>query len=425
VPPAPSRHFEDRARFVPPEAAARLDGVLRDFESRTRTQIVVVIFPELPSPSLEDFTVRAAQAWRVGRKGLDDGVVLFVFVKERRLRLEVGYGLEARIPDATANRILDGVVAPEMKAGRPAAAFEAGLRALMAAIEGQSPTEPGALGDDVPMPPSEPLADRADLIPAEREPSLLEAVETFRSESACRLSIVILPGGPDRYTTGYLDPQLFAVRSFLRSRPRPGGAEDAEYFQELETDPSGLLFAFTGDEPGQAAFGFFGSGSCPAEATARAILDHELAPRFAADPAAALKTALDLFGRARRGEYTPPTPAPPPASPPPTASDSVIAAIAAIGSFRLLGLPVGSLGLLAVFVTVVTLPTRGLAIRRRMKQGQGFGYAFLREAAVVATFLFTSSGRSYSSGGSSRGGSSGGFSGGGGRFGGGGASGSW
>jgi uncharacterized membrane protein YgcG len=133
------------------------------------------------------------------------------------------------------------------------------------------------------------------------------------------------------------------------------------------------------------------------------------------------QTALELFGRARRGEYTPPTPAP---LPPPTAVDPVIAAVAAVGSIRFLGLPVGGFGLLLAFVTLVTFPARGLAIRRRMKQGQGFGYAFLREAAVVATFLFTSSGRSYSSGGS-RGGSSGGFSGGGGRFGGGGASGSW
>jgi len=73
--------------------------------------VLVVLFPELPSPSLEDFTIRTAQAWRVGQKKLDNGVILFVFVKDRKLRMEVGYGLEGALPDALAARIIADTIA--------------------------------------------------------------------------------------------------------------------------------------------------------------------------------------------------------------------------------------------------------------------------------------------------------------------------
>src|SRR6266545_4692711 len=105
-PPAPEHYFNDYAGVVAPDVAARLDEKLKAFDEQTSSQIVVAVFPELPSASLEDFTVRAAQAWRVGRKKLDNGAVLFVFVKDRKVRIETGYGLEGALPDATAHRII-------------------------------------------------------------------------------------------------------------------------------------------------------------------------------------------------------------------------------------------------------------------------------------------------------------------------------
>jgi uncharacterized protein len=137
LPPPPRAHFNDDAALVDREAAARLDAKLRAFESQTGHQVVVAILPRLPATSLEDFTVRTAQAWRVGRKGLDDGVVLFVFVADRTLRLEVGYGLEDEIPDALARRILDDVIAPRLRTGDAAAGLEAGVEAILAAIQGR------------------------------------------------------------------------------------------------------------------------------------------------------------------------------------------------------------------------------------------------------------------------------------------------
>ena len=161
APSFPARHFDDRAGFVSPAVAGRLDERLREFERRTGHAVYVSIFPKLPSASLEDFTVRTATAWRVGRKGIDDGAILFAFVADRKLRLEVGYGLEGTIPDALAGRIIEQHITPGLKAGRVDAAFEAGVGAILAAAEGRplpsASAEPA--DDDVPMPETRGLHD--------------------------------------------------------------------------------------------------------------------------------------------------------------------------------------------------------------------------------------------------------------------------
>jgi uncharacterized protein len=119
------------------DVAARLEMKLRDFDRETSNQVVVAVFPDLPSPSLEDFTVRTAQAWRAGRQKLDNGVVLFVFVAERKIRLEVGYGLEGALPDALAKRIIEDEMVPRFRAGDPAAGLTAGVDAILKATRGE------------------------------------------------------------------------------------------------------------------------------------------------------------------------------------------------------------------------------------------------------------------------------------------------
>lgn len=141
LPPPPERYFNDHAGFVPADVASRLDETLRRFDEETTSQVVVAIFPRLPAPSLEDFTARTAQAWRVGRKNLDNGAVLFVFAEDRKLRLEVGYGLEERIPDATAKRIIEDVIVPRFRTGDAAGGLTAGVEAILAAARGEAPLE--------------------------------------------------------------------------------------------------------------------------------------------------------------------------------------------------------------------------------------------------------------------------------------------
>ena len=146
LPPVPTRYFNDSASLVDPATAQRLETRLREFDQATSTQVVVVIYPELPWPSLEDFTVRAAEAWKVGRKGLNNGAILFVFVNDRRVRIEVGYGLEGALPDAIANRIINEQIVPAFQQGRFSEGVEAGANAIMAATRGEytAPAQPAS-----------------------------------------------------------------------------------------------------------------------------------------------------------------------------------------------------------------------------------------------------------------------------------------
>src|SRR5262249_52525434 len=143
LPPPPTAYFNDYAGFLPASEAARLDAKLKQFADETSNQIVVAIFPSLPEGQpLEDFTVETAQSWRVGEKAHDNGAVLFVFPKDRKLRIEVGYGLEGALPDAIAKRIIAETIVPVLRAGNPAAAMEAGIDAMMAATRGEYTAPP-------------------------------------------------------------------------------------------------------------------------------------------------------------------------------------------------------------------------------------------------------------------------------------------
>jgi uncharacterized protein len=141
-PPAPKAYFNDYAGLVSAQDAARLEAKLEGFARDTSTQVVVAVFPSLPSASLEDFTSRAAQAWGAGRKDWDNGAVLFVFVADRKMRIETGYGLEGALPDQLAARILDHEVRPRFRSGDWAGGLEAGIDAIIAATKGEYKAPP-------------------------------------------------------------------------------------------------------------------------------------------------------------------------------------------------------------------------------------------------------------------------------------------
>jgi len=142
LPPVPAAYFNDYAGVVSAADAQRLDAKLRAFADQTSTQVVVAVFRSLPSPSLEDFTVRTAQSWRVGRKDWDNGAVLFVFVDDRKMRIETGYGLEGALPDILAGRILDEQVRPRFRAADWAGGLEAGIDGIIAATRGEYTAPP-------------------------------------------------------------------------------------------------------------------------------------------------------------------------------------------------------------------------------------------------------------------------------------------
>ena len=142
LPPPPSAYVNDYAGVLPPDAEAQLEARLRAFDAETSSQILVAVFPKLPSASLEDFTIRTAQSWRVGRGKLNNGVVLFVFVQDRKIRMETGYGLEGALPDAIANRIIDEQIVPALRQGDYAGGLARGLEAVMQATRGEYKASP-------------------------------------------------------------------------------------------------------------------------------------------------------------------------------------------------------------------------------------------------------------------------------------------
>lgn len=138
IPPAPPRYFNDYAGVVGRDTADRLNRQLEQFERDSSNQLLVVLYPKMESgSSVEDYTVRVAQAWQAGQKGRNNGAVLFAFMQEHQLYLQVGYGLEGAIPDALAKRIIEREIVPRFRAGDIDGGMSAAVNAMIAAAKGE------------------------------------------------------------------------------------------------------------------------------------------------------------------------------------------------------------------------------------------------------------------------------------------------
>ncbi len=138
LPPKPAAYFNDYAHVVSPATASTLDEELRQFERDSSNQIVVAVFPKLETESsVQDFTYRIAESWKVGQKDRNNGAVLFVFIAEHKMFIQVGYGLEGALPDATCKRIIADEIAPAFKAGKYDAGLIAGVESMIKATRGE------------------------------------------------------------------------------------------------------------------------------------------------------------------------------------------------------------------------------------------------------------------------------------------------
>ena len=145
--PALHARVTDEARLLPPERAARLEQTLARFEQETTHQLAVLTVAGLEGETIEAFSLRAAEQWKLGRRDADNGVLIVVAPNERRARIEVGYGLEGALPDALASRILRQRMTPRFAQGDYAGGIEAGVDAVMAALRGEVlPAAPPARG---------------------------------------------------------------------------------------------------------------------------------------------------------------------------------------------------------------------------------------------------------------------------------------
>jgi uncharacterized protein len=138
IPPKPAGYFNDYASVVSKEAALRFNEQLAQFERDTSNQVVVAVFPKMQSDSdIADYTQRVAQTWGVGQKERRNGVVLFVFVQDRKMFIQVGYGLEGALPDATAFDITEYRIKPHFRSGDYEGGLAEGIDSILKAILGE------------------------------------------------------------------------------------------------------------------------------------------------------------------------------------------------------------------------------------------------------------------------------------------------
>jgi uncharacterized protein len=149
-PPVPVRWVTDSAGYLSDAARVALDRKLQEYESQTGHSVLVWIDRSTGGVPIQDFGVRAFHAWGVGRKGKSDGLVIFLFTDDRKVRIEVGYGLEDKVPDAIASRIIREQMTPLLAAGNHDRAVQAGVDAVLAAIGGAEPSAAPATAKPAP-----------------------------------------------------------------------------------------------------------------------------------------------------------------------------------------------------------------------------------------------------------------------------------
>jgi uncharacterized protein len=114
-----------------------LTQTLKDFEAKKGSQIAVLIVPTTAPETIEQYSIRVAEAWKIGRKKIDDGAILVVAKDDRKLRIEVGYGLEGALNDVTARRIIDEIITPKFKNGDFAGGISAGVDRIIGIVDGE------------------------------------------------------------------------------------------------------------------------------------------------------------------------------------------------------------------------------------------------------------------------------------------------
>ncbi len=141
VPPLTGRVVDQTGTLSAADIAS-LTQALQDLETRKGSQIAVLIVPTTDGEAIEQFSLRVAEAWKIGRKKIDDGALLVIAKNDRRLRIEVGYGLEGALTDATTKRIIDEDITPKFKAGDFGGGVAAGVDRMVRIVNGEKLPEP-------------------------------------------------------------------------------------------------------------------------------------------------------------------------------------------------------------------------------------------------------------------------------------------
>ncbi|BCR03895.1 hypothetical protein DESUT3_09640 [Desulfuromonas versatilis] len=135
--PRATGYVNDRAGMLSAETVVKLERFLNGFEKSDSTQLVVLTVPSLEGNSLEEYALKVAEAWQIGQQGKDNGALLLIARDDRKIRIEVGYGLEGRLTDLLAGRIIDNEISPRFKAGDFDGGVIAGVAGMAEAMRGE------------------------------------------------------------------------------------------------------------------------------------------------------------------------------------------------------------------------------------------------------------------------------------------------
>jgi uncharacterized protein len=147
VPPLSGRVVDQTGTLSSGDVDA-LTQRLRDFETRKGSQIAVLIVPTTAPETIEQYSIRVAEAWKIGRKKIDDGAILLVAKNDHKLRIEVGYGLEGALTDVTSQRIIDEIITPKFRSGDFAGGISDGVDRIMSVVDGEPLPAPVAQQQD-------------------------------------------------------------------------------------------------------------------------------------------------------------------------------------------------------------------------------------------------------------------------------------
>jgi uncharacterized protein len=146
--PALRAPVTDLTRTLTPDQIATLDATLRDLQTRKGSQLAILLVPTTQPETIEQYSIRVVDEWKLGRKGVDDGVLLIVAKDDRAIRIEVGYGLEGVLTDATTNRIIRQWITPAFRAGNYYQGLSDASARIIQSINGEALPEPPARAND-------------------------------------------------------------------------------------------------------------------------------------------------------------------------------------------------------------------------------------------------------------------------------------
>jgi uncharacterized protein len=139
-----SGRIVDEAGLLSPAVRDRISAMLKAHEAATGNQVAVLTLPTLQGESVEDYAVRVFEDWKLGQKDKDNGVLVLVVPQDRRMRIEVGYGLEGVLTDAAASRVIRDLMTPRFREGNYEVGIESGVTGILQVLEGRQPRDPEA-----------------------------------------------------------------------------------------------------------------------------------------------------------------------------------------------------------------------------------------------------------------------------------------